>query len=717
MSVAAAEEYYYFRASPWHRLALMKARIVAGDKQLGQAFLNSITPFIWRQNLDYRALDELGEIKNRINLEHPSLRVQRQWREPINDQVGGFNVKLGTGGIREIEFIANALQLVWGGRHYKLRTPNTIVALQELANINQLDEGLADDLVRAYKNLRRIENAIQIQSNQHTHLIPVEEHSKAKLINLLAIDDWMEFRTNLNQDREIVSAHFEELFAEQASQAMEVIIWPNDLTAAAAEIVHGWEKGFFQYGVSNDVRQRLKPLSKALSDYLDRAANTENSHIDASAIVLRLHDFFRSLPSGEQYFRLLAESPRLLESIIPPLLYSPAMTTLLNQSPHIIDCFMGSIGLDLVRGFDSEYVVQADQYEIRLERLRRFVNEQLYQLYLSFLQGELEVERFQTALSDLAEHTLELTLRIVADHLGLSSIPITVLGMGKVALRKMSPLSDLDLIFIFDPEKTDLEMASKFVSRLQTAISAPMREGVVYELDTRLRPSGKSGAPTVSIESFANHQMNRAHTWEHIALVPSRVVAGDRSLESRINEIKYRVLSSQRDLRQLRTDAAKMWARISQHRVKEVDSKIMFSKLRPGGLMQSEYLAACLILQNQSSAFSSSASHVQFDALLQQAIGGSEVEDLSEIIQFWRIQQLWERLLGLSEQPVERLPRAYLERLLRQSRVDSLAELLSKKHRYAQRIVEACQAAFAGSHTAEVSLDEWIETKVNWHSP
>jgi len=709
MSTVAAADYYYFRASPWHRLALMKARIIAGDKEAGQLFLNSITPFIWRQNLDYRALDELAEIKNKINLEHPALRVERQWREPISDEVGGYNVKLGSGGIREIEFIANALQLVWGGRHYSLRTPNTLNALQALAELGQLETALAASLITAYKALRRIENGIQIMANQHTHLIPSEDHSQEKLLELLSVDSWADFTRELNNHRRIVSEQFEALFAEQASQAAEPANWPEELSPAAAEIVEAWDNGFYQYGVSNEVRHRLKPLAKALSEYLENAI-LDNPSYDSNATVLRVHEFFRSLPLGEQYFRLLAESPMLLESIIPPLLYSPAMTTLLEQSPHIIDCYMGNIGLSLEKGFDSEYVVQADQYEIRLERLRRFVNENLYQLYLLFLQGQLQVAEFQLTLSKLAQHTLDLTIKIVSDNMGLSSSPITVLGMGKVALRKMSPLSDLDLIFIYDPEKADLELASKFVSRLQTAISTPMREGVVYELDTRLRPSGRSGAPTVSIDSFSTHQLQRAHSWEHIALVPSRVVAGDRGMESRIDDIKRKVLYTPRDPAQLIQDGAKMWGRVSEHRLKDMDTDVMFSKLRPGGLMQSEYLAACLILDRAQEG----GSDVDFDTILRSVIAGTELENLPDILQFWRIQQLWERLLGFTEQPLDNLPAVYLQRLLDHSGVSTKQELLLKKQHYSAQIIKASQTFFGDYFESGQKMDEWQETKVSW---
>lgn len=714
LSTIAARDYYFYRASPWHRLALMKARIVAGDQATGQLFLNAITPFIWRQNLDYRALDELAEIKSKINLEHPGLRAQRQQRAAISDEIGGFNVKLGTGGIREIEFTANALQLIWGGKQYELRTPHTVTALKQLAKLEHLDRQLAEKLIGSYRYLRRIENAIQILANQQNHLIPQAQEQQKSLLVLLGEERWSNLVTGLNQHRRHVSEHFEELFANHEADEVREINWPDKLSSLAVEQVDDWENGFVQYGVSIALRQRLKPLNRALADYL--SAGEKNKGFDSSKTVMRLHDFFRTLPQGEQYFRLLAESPHLLASMIPPLLYSPPMSSLLKQSPHIIDCYVAE-NFRPGEGFDSQYVLQAEQYEIRLERMRRFVNEHLYQLYLLFLTGELGVENFQVSLTELAEHSLELALTVVMQNMQLDESPITVLGMGKLAMGCMSPLSDLDLIFIFDPQRTSIETASKFVTRLQTAISTPMREGIVYELDTRLRPSGRSGVPTISIQSFAKHQMQRAHTWEHIALVPARVVAGDRSLEQRINAIKQEVISTPRDRTQLLKDAAKMWQRISEHRVKEVDSEVMFSKLRPGGLMQSEYLAACMILA-YGSEFDWNKEKMpepRFQVLMSQCEGyATEFNKFPQILQFWRIQQLWERLLGLSEQPVENLPKDYLQRLLEQSEVDSLQKLLSRKHHCAQQIISTMESLFEGILDDPQSMQSWLEDKVTW---
>jgi len=713
MSTIAAEDYYFYRASPWHRLALMKARVVAGDKLLGNQFLEDLNPFIWRQNLDYRALDELAEIKQRINLEHPSLKTQRQWREPIVDEIEGFNVKLGSGGIREIEFIANALQLVWGGRQFALRTPHTVTALKELAKNQHLELGDANELIECYQFLRRVENSVQMLENQQTHLLPSSDTNKQSVLNLLDLKSWGELVSEINRVRRFVNDRFEVLFSEQESAQQPAPVWPENLSAQAEGIVELWEEGFQVYGASNEVRHRLLPLTSALANYV------ANDKGDINNTIARLHDFFRALPKGEQYLRLLAESPDLLNKFVLPLIYSPPMAMLLKQSPHIIDCYVHK-EWQYPEPFDASDVYHAQSYEAQLERMRRFVNEHLYQLYLLFFEGDIGVEEFQAVLTGLAEQTLELALKVVANEQGFDQSPITVIGMGKVALRRMSPLSDLDLIFVFDPATISLEHASRFVSRLQTAISTPMREGIVYELDTRLRPSGRSGAPVVSIESLENHHLQRAHTWEHIALMPSRVVAGDKSLISQIDDIKRKVLSSKRDASQLMHDALKMWDRISEHRITDSSSELMSSKLSVGGLMQAEYLASCLVLKNSQDL---DCVDVAFDVLLQQSVNNEltsalgidqNVTELPEVIQFWRIQQLWERLLGKTDQAIDLIAPNYLDLLLEQSGVESVEQLIEKKKHCALIITNAMQQLFEPLEMDAQAIDEWQEVAVKW---
>lgn len=718
MSTYAAEEYYFYRASPWHRLALMKARVIAGDLVTGDVFLTTLAPFIWRQNLDFRALDELAEIKQRINLEHPALKAQRQWRDPIVNEVAGFNVKLGSGGIREVEFVANALQLIWGGKHYPLRIANTLKALDALVSFELLDAKAAQTLSDAYLFLRHTENAIQLLHNQQTHLIPTDEINQQCLMDLLECDDWAVWVDKLNQHRNNVSEQFTQLFSQYGAHiAQDEIQWPEHLSDAAKHIVDDWEEGMLVYGAPLAMREKLTSLLFRLAQFINEASSANEvgeSAQTSSDVVLRLHDFFRSLPQGGQYLRLLAESPKLLESIIPPLLFSPPMTTLLKQSPHIVDCYMAPAWDWAKDGFDSDYVLQANHYEERLERLRRFVNESLYQLYLQFMQGVLSVSSFQQGLTQLAIHTLDCTLTLVTQHMQLDQPAVSVVGMGKVATGRMSPMSDLDLIFVFDQNKVSMDLASRFVTRLQTAIATPMREGIVYELDTRLRPSGRSGAPTVSTDSFQNHHFERAHTWEHIALVSSRILLGDDSTVESVRNIKQSVLSRSRDQQQFIKDAIKMWQRVSEHRIEDVPLTAMFNKLRPGGLMQAEYLAACLIIQSSSRHLI--ASNQNYDTLLIAASQQANISDLPDIIQFWRIQQLWERLLGKTKQPLQSIPEPYLSHLLEQSGVTSIAELTEKKQQFSAQVVAAMDALFEEHAMESTEIDQWLETSVRWLS-
>ncbi len=706
MSTSAALDYYFYRASPWHRLALMKARVVAGDVVSGDLFLRELTPFVWRQNLDYRALDELGEIKNKIKREHPSLRAERAWEESVNDDVLGFSVKLGTGGIREIEFVANALQLVWGGKHQALRTPNTLQALDQLEQHQFIDTKAAQQLRKAYVFLRSLENALQLVDNQQTHSIPTNEANTGAIVALMSASNWDALVAKLNQHRQLVHAQFELIFAEQASASGPTIEWPESLSEAALETVKDWERGFVQYGVSIEVRHKLKSLIAALAASLAQFD-------DANKVVTRLHDFFRSLPQGEQYFRLLAESPPLLSCIVPPLLYSPPMTALLKQSPHIVDCFLHSDHLEMSEmeagtiQFDSDFVRSAPVYETALERMRRFVNEQLYQLYLGFLQGELSARGLQNSLTVLAKHTLDLAMDVVADDMGLSELPVTVIGMGKMGVGRMAPQSDMDLIFVFDPNLTDLHTATRFVGRLQTAVSTPMREGVVYELDTRLRPSGKSGAPTVSIDSFRSHQLQRARSWEHIAMVSADVVGGNQGLANQIREVKTALLSTQRNRDQFLRDAKKMWLRISEHRLAEVGPEVMFSKLRVGGLMQAEYLAACRVLTNPRPD-----PEQNFYTLIDQA---QPHQSLNPAIEFWQVLQLWERLLGWQQKAIDAIPNQYLDIMLQQVGCDSSTELIDRQVQVQAEVERGLNDIFS-SIDADWSVDDWEEAAVDWQT-
>lgn len=658
MSTDMAQDFYFFRALPWHRLALMKARVIAGDVAAGETFLENITPFIWRQNLDFRALDELAHLKSRINLEHPALRQQRAAPQPITADVTGFNVKLGSGGIREIEFIANAQQLVWGGKQYELRTPNTLEALRRLADLGHMDSAISAELGACYIYLRQLENAIQMLGNEQTHIVPPSLEDRQRIVTLLGGVNWEELCTRVEAIRRFVNAEFQKVFDVSESQASTSDSFEENLKAlqpAAKEIAQGWLDGLFPRA---NVNPSFQSLGQALLEQIFKSsANSDEA-------ITRINQFFAALSRSEQYLHLLSRNQNLAGALIPPLLHSPHMTVLLEQSPHIIDVFLSP-----QNDMNTEFIFQSEDYETRLERLRRFVNENLFIHYTAFMSEGGNASMLQKHLTQLADMTIEAALKIVADDLNLEALPITVLGLGKMGTSRMAPLSDIDLIFIFDDE-ADPDVTQKAVRRLRTVLTARLSEGIAYELDMRLRPSGRSGPPAVKQSSFRDHHQNRAHNWEHIALAHSRIVAGDAQLGQKVIAIRDEILDAPRDRNQFLSDAKSMWQLIESQRVDDTPLDHFNCKLRPGGLMQAEYTENCYRLL------------------------GLDAGGLKESILFWSNLQLWERLLGLTGKPLTDLPKFYTPQLLSQFGVKSLSEIADLQAKHSKAVLTLYNALF-----------------------
>ena len=615
MSAVRARDFYFRRALPWHRLALLKARVVAGDRPAGEAFLDELSPFLWRQNLDFRAIDQLAELKRRINLEHPRLRLERAQREAVAAQPLGFNVKLGRGGIREVEFIANAQQMIWGGKRYALRTTHTLRALSALRDESLLQDGGA--LSDAYRDHRELENALQMMRNGHEHVLPADTEGWSAIAALMGRDvSTLMARTTAH--RHAVHARFTAMFAADIPVSAPAPAPMPALDATAQSIVNDWESGFRRYGVSEARRARLRPLAHALEARLARAA-------DPDAAIRRVDRYLGSLARSGQYLALLAANPSLLDALIGPLLHSPHMSVLLEQSPHIIDTFLSPTGAD------ASFVLAEDDYETRLERLRRFVNENLFQAYHAFLRSG-DASGLAAALTGLAETAIETALSIVRDDLGTPELAVSVLGLGKLGERRMAPQSDLDLVFLFE-DSVDRDLAARAVRRLRTTLTTPLREGIAYELDMRLRPSGRSGPPAVTLSAFAKHHARDARTWEHIALMPARVVAGTPALGRKVAGALAEVLVRPRDDAQLRADAHHMWAKLEAERIREVAPDRFDTKLRSGGLMMADYWGAVDRLRGGP--------------------GAREVQDA------WTALLYWERLLGLTGRSVEDVPDSY----------------------------------------------------------
>lgn len=619
MSVPRALDFYFFRALPWHRLALIKARIVAGDRALGEAFLDDLTPYLWRQNLDFRTIDELAALKRRITLEHPRLKAERAAREPILDTPTGFNVKLGAGGIREIEFIANAQQMIWGGKQYGLRTTHTRTALQQLGETGLLPAHMAATLDSIYVRHRRSENALQMMHNAQDHVLGDTDEALAPIAELLGQpqDNWAQ---QITRDRHVVHDQFEAMFEADNGETPEPVTRISaPMSDTSATIIEDWRSGFRRYNIRASKRDRLRPLSEALMRFLADVA-------DIDEVVRGIDRFLGSLSRSEQYLTLLANRPALLGALINPLIHSPHMRTLLEQSPHIIETFLSPVPND------PAFVLAEPDYETRLERLRRFVNEGLFQSYHAFLSGQTTWQDLAGALTQQAETALETALFIARDDLEAPELKIAVLGLGKLGQARMAPQSDLDLIFLFD-DAVDRDLAAKAVRRLSTILTMPMKEGIAYELDMRLRPSGRAGPAAVTLSAFKSHHEKTARTWEHIALVPARIVAGDPELGAAVTqEIEY-ILSRPRDPDQLWADANDMWDKIAGERIRPVPPERFATKLRNGGLMMADFWTAVFEMAGEP--------------------GLLEAQD------GWTHLLYWERLLGLTDRSVGSVPSDY----------------------------------------------------------
>lgn len=732
MSTEAAEEFYFFRSLPWQHLAMIKARVIAGDINTGDHFLDSLEPYLWRQNLDYQMVDEICRLKKKINQEHPQLKQARTAGSLHNQDHGeGFNLKLGRGGIREIEFVVNAMQLLWGGKKPLLRTKGTLNALQQIANAELLDQHICTQLANAYQYLRWLEDTLQSLENNQTHKLPSEPEQLVRFLALLNLASADLLWEPLSQHRKVVATTFDNMFqqagcggAVNALDDAEALTWPADLPDAERDIWDNWHKGFTLYGASPSQANALQPLFIQLAQLLDW------SNLDRPAAIQKLHAFFKSIPKGGQYLRLLVQQPNLMRDIASPLLYSPHMANLLEQSPHIVDFLLEPNSTQSgLSELDSEFVLQSPCFEIRLERLRRFVNEQLYLLCLRLVCGEIDSITLQQHLTELAEHTIQLGLTITNSELAFDESPIAVIGMGKLGMRAMAPMSDLDLIFVAKND-VELEQAGQYAHRFQHLMQVRTKEGRAYEMDMRLRPSGRSGPVTVSLHSFEHYQFNSAKTWEHIALTAARSLAGPDTLQESITHVRSAVLARTRNIQQFKLDAAKMLWRLQDQRIGKAKKPGLNIKLRPGGLMELDYLSACACLLAQPSA---QVSQKSYDTMVGSSFDGNHsagtlfadqtdssastamANKIADATLTWRKLQIWSRVLGLDDNPLEQLPPEIAEHLQRDMAIDNLSQLYEKiadTSAWVSSAVQSMQNNFEIDKPP--SWEEWQELPVRW---
>ncbi len=616
ISVPAALTYYETVGQNWERAALIKARPVAGDRVAARRFLTELQPFIWRRHLDFAAIEDIHSIKRQIQAHKGGGRIGLE----------GHDIKVGRGGIREIEFFAQTQQLIWGGRLRELRVAPTCAALLALAATGRIDARTADTLIADYRFLRRVEHRLQMAEDAQTHRLPADPAGIARLAVFLGYEGREQLMAELSARLASVEKHYAELFEEAPSLAGPGNLVftgtdddPDTLATLArlgfvdpvpvAAMVRGWHHGRIRATRSQRAREILTEFVPELLRIFGATANPDTA-------LLRFDQFLSRLPAGVQLFSLFHANPGLFSLVADIMAEAPLLADNLARRPALLDAVLTaefSAPLPDRAGLAADLaglLAGARDFEDTLDLLRRWSDERRFQVGVQLLRRGVDGTRAGAALADIAETALAALLpAVMADfartHGDFAGGAFAVVAMGRLGSREMNLASDIDLVLIYDsPEDAVFStgarplVASTYFARLSqrliSAITAPTAEGRLYEVDMRLRPSGASGPIASSLAAFAEYQRDSAWTWEHMALTRARPIAGDPGFCERVASAITAALSRPRDPTRLIGDVADMRRRIADANPRPSSWDL---RNRRGGIVDLEFTVQYLMLR------------------------------------------------------------------------------------------------------------------------
>lgn len=616
ISTDSALNYYESFGQNWERAAMIKARAIAGDLDAGRRLLTQLRPYVWRKYLDFAAIADVHAMKRQIHAVKGFGEIA----------VAGHNIKLGRGGIREIEFFAQTQQLIAGGRQPELRTPSTLEALKVLTQRNWIDEIVRVELEAAYLFLRTIEHRVQMTADEQTQRLPSEPERLERLARFAGFSTTEAFAGVLRGHLERVQAHYAALFEADPTltQGVGNLVFageqddPQTVDTLASlgfssptsiiATVRGWHHGRYPAVRSPRAREMLTIVQPLLVEALSRTADPDR----AFAV---FDQFLSELPSGVQLFSLLRNNANLLSLLADIMGTAPRLAHILARRRRLLDAvldprFFGllptSNDLDTLLSSELE---SAGDYQERLDRARVVGSEQAFLIGVRLLTGTISAAQAGQAYAQLASHILialesEVETELARQHGRVPAGAAAVLAMGKLGGFEMTAASDLDLILIYDfPEDSSgsdgprslagTQYFGRLTQRLVAALSAPTAEGALYEVDMRLRPSGQKGPVATRLASFVDYQEKEAWTWEHLALTRARVITGPTALRGAIEREIRRVLTRPRDRVKIAADVREMRAMIAKEKG---TTDIWDLKQVRGGLIDLEFIAQFLQL-------------------------------------------------------------------------------------------------------------------------
>ena len=618
LSVDAALHYYETVGQNWERAAYIKARAVAGDIEAGETFLRELSPYIWRKYLDYAAIADIHAMKRQIHAHKGHGRIA----------VEGHNLKLGRGGIREIEFFVQTQQLIAGGRQPDLRVSRTLDALARLAARGWIARATAEEMAEAYRFLRRIEHRLQMLDDEQTHSLPSRPDKFEQIARFSGYESGKAFADAVRKRLETVQKHYAALFEDvpalSRSAAPGSLVFTGDSDdpetvktlgemgfsspSSVIRTVKSWHHGRYPAMRTARARESLTDFQPQLLEALSRTAQPD--------LALATFDrFLAELPAGVQLFALLRNNPALLELLADITGSAPRLAGLVGRRPRLLDAmldpgFLGELpSPDELSRIVRNELAEARSYEDGLNRARRVGQEQAFLIGVRVLSGVVSAEEAGQAYALLADELIaglqaQIELLMERQHGRVPGGEMAVIGMGKLGGREMTATSDLDLIIIYRYDDTQTtstglkplapaQYYARATQRLISALSAPTAEGALYNVDMRLRPSGKSGPVATSLPAFVVYQEEHAWTWEHLALTRARVISGSEHLRHDIESTIRSVLAQKRDRAKIAADVRDMRGRIAQ----EKGSKDRWDlKYVGGGLIDIEFIIQYLQL-------------------------------------------------------------------------------------------------------------------------
>ncbi len=662
---AAAFTYYESVGQNWERAAFIKARAAAGDIPAGEAFLAELQPFVWRRNLDFGAISDIHSIKRQIHAFKVDERMTAK----------GADLKLGRGGIREIEFYVQTQQLILGGRHRELRSNRTIDALRALRDAGHVSPEACEELTAAYADLRALEHRVQMLGDDQTHRLPESDAERKRVAALWGQDNLRTFDATVGKILKAVNARYGLLFQgeEELSSRFGSLVFtgveddPETLNTIkrmgfsnppqVSQTIRGWHHG--RIGATRTERGR--ELFTRLAPRLLDAAQATGA---PDAAFNRFADFFGGLSSGVQVQALFLAQPKLFELVVQVMAFAPQLAQTLARRPAALDALLDPAFFDPFDTHQAEAALRhafdrADGFEEAMDAARRVHREQAFRIGVLVMSGSASAAEAGAAFADLADLCIRgLAGAALAETVrqgGAFEGDVAVVALGKCGGREMTARSDLDLMTLYrskDPAGLSETKGwsadtfyARFTQRLIAALSAPTGEGGLYEVDMQLRPTGSKGPVAVSMRAFDDYYDREAETWEMLALTRARVVWSSSELFAVEAEAAIdRALRRPRDAARTAADVREMRDLMARERPPSGDWDL---KLSEGGLVDIEFAAQFLQIVHAGSGGPLAQNTGEALAAIDRA-GLADAGVLGTLIEAWRLQQDLSQLLKLA---------------------------------------------------------------------